>query len=102
MWVVLTTPSGLCPGAVVVVNGETITCDEIGQRARLLALSANVTEQLKANFQRLATSDTMKAKLKALEREVIADNPGKTQGELIAIFKERQKAIGMSLQKEAL
>jgi peptidyl-prolyl cis-trans isomerase SurA len=89
-------------GIVVVVNDEAITAYEIELRARFLALTANVGEQAKAHFERLATSDALKQKLKDLEREVLSANQGKSQAELIAIFKERQKQIGMSLQKQAV
>jgi peptidyl-prolyl cis-trans isomerase SurA len=41
-------------------------------------------------------------KLKALQREVVASNPGKTREQLIAIFQERQKQIGLTLQKQAV
>ena len=99
------TPKALSHGAqgiVVVVNDDAITAYEIEQRARLLALSLNLTEQAKANFQRLLKSPDLEVKMKALQREVVTSNPGKTQEELIAIFKERQKQIGMALQKEAV
>lgn len=89
-------------GIVVVVNDEAVTAYEIEQRARFLALAANVGEQAKAHFQRLAQSEELKQKLKALERDVVSSNPGKSQAELIAIFKERQQQIGVSLQKQAL
>jgi peptidyl-prolyl cis-trans isomerase SurA len=87
---------------VVMLDGDAE--NEIEQRARLLGLSVNVSEQAKANFQQLLRSKSgeLEEKMKALQREVIAGNPGKTREELIAIFKERQKEIGSSLQKEAV
>jgi peptidyl-prolyl cis-trans isomerase SurA len=86
---------------VVVVNDEAITARDIEQRARLMALSAS-TAQAKENFQRLVNSPSTQAAVRKLEQEVIASNPGKSKQELIAIFKQRQTQLGMSLQKQAL
>jgi peptidyl-prolyl cis-trans isomerase SurA len=79
-----------------------ITEDEIEQRARLLALSANIGSQAKENFQRLVKSKSTEDRLRALQQEVIDANPGKTREELIAIFQERQKGFGAALQKQAV
>ena len=89
-------------GIVVVVNDDAITAYEIEQRARFLGLSANVGAQAKEAFQRLVKSDSTEQQLKALQQEVIRSNPGKTREQLIAIFQERQKEFGLSLQKQAL
>jgi peptidyl-prolyl cis-trans isomerase SurA len=89
-------------GIVVVVNDDAITAYEIEQRAKFLALSANVGEQAKAQFQQLVKSESTEARMRALQQEVISSNPGKTREQLIAIFQERQKDLGMSLQKQAL
>src|SRR5262245_13285802 len=43
-------------GTAVVVNGERITDNEIEQRARFLALSADLGAQVKENFQALVKS----------------------------------------------
>jgi peptidyl-prolyl cis-trans isomerase SurA len=95
-------PSRGGQGIVVIVNDDAITAYEIELRARLLALSANLSEQAKANFQRLVKSPELEAKLKQLQEEVVKSNPGKTREQLIAILEERQKQIGMSLQKQAV
>jgi peptidyl-prolyl cis-trans isomerase SurA len=87
---------------VVIVNDEEITARDIDQRARFLGLSANIGEQAKEHFQTLAKSESTKEQLQKLEREVVTSNPGKTKDELVAIFQERQKQIGMALQKQAL
>ena len=97
-------------GIVVIVNDDAITAYEIEQRARLLGLSVNISEQAKANFQQLVKSSNLEEKMKALsqevQREVMTAHAGKSREELIAIFKarmqERQKAIGTSLQKQAV
>jgi peptidyl-prolyl cis-trans isomerase SurA len=95
-------PSRGGQGIVVIVNDEAITAYEIELRARLLALSANVAEQAKANFERLVKSPALEAKLKQLAAEVERSNPGKTRDQLMAIWQERQKQIGLSLQKQAV
>jgi peptidyl-prolyl cis-trans isomerase SurA len=89
-------------GIVVVVNDDAITAYEIEQRARFLGLSANVGAQAKEAFQRLVKSERTEQQLQALQQEVIRSNPGKTREQLIAIFQQRQKEFGLSLQKQAL
>jgi peptidyl-prolyl cis-trans isomerase SurA len=89
-------------GIVVVVNDDAITAYEIEQRARFLAVSANVGQQAKENFQALVKSGSTEARMRALQQEVISSNPGKSREQLIAIFQERQKEFGLSLQKQAL
>jgi peptidyl-prolyl cis-trans isomerase SurA len=89
-------------GIVVVVNDEAITAREIEQRARFLGLSTNITGQAKEAFDRLLNADTTKAAVQKLQEEVIRSNPGKSREELIAIFQERQKQLGMALQKQAV
>jgi peptidyl-prolyl cis-trans isomerase SurA len=95
-------PSRGGQGIVVIVNDEAITAYEIELRARLLALSANISEQANANFQRLLKSPALEEKLKQMQADVIRANPGKSREQLIAILQERQKQIGMSLQKQAV
>ena len=87
---------------VVVVNDEAITARDIEQRARFLGLSSNIGEQAKEHFDRLAKSEATQAALRDLEKEVVSSNPGKPKEELIAIFKERQKQLGLALQKKAV
>ena len=92
------TPAGTSePNVAVDVNGDAITHDDIERRAQLLGLSANVTEQAK-----LLKSGGVEERLKALQHEVVTNNPGKTREELIAIIKERQAEIGKALQKKAV
>jgi peptidyl-prolyl cis-trans isomerase SurA len=89
-------------GIVVIVNDDAITAYEIEQRARFLGVSANVGQQAKENFQKLVKSDSTEQQMKALQQDVIRANPGKTREQLMAIFQERQKELGMALQKQAL
>lgn len=87
---------------VVLVNDEPVTAYQIDQRARLLALNANIAAQAKENFQRLVKADSTTAQFRALQEEVIRNNPGKSREQLIAIFQERQKQLAISLQKQAV
>ncbi len=86
----------------ILVNDEPITAYQIEQRARFLALSANISEQAKANFQRLVKADSTNAQFRALQEEVIRSNQGKSREQIIAIFQERQKQLAMTLQKQAI
>jgi peptidyl-prolyl cis-trans isomerase SurA len=87
---------------VVVVNDEEITARDIDQRARFLGLSTNIGEQAKEHFESLVKSESTQEQLRKLQQEVVSSNPGKTKDELVAIFQERQKQIGMALQKQAV
>lgn len=87
---------------VVLVNDEPVTAYQIDQRARFLALNANVSEQAKENFQRLVKAESTTAQFRALQEEVIRTNQGKSREQLIAIFQERQKQLAASLQKQAI
>jgi peptidyl-prolyl cis-trans isomerase SurA len=89
-------------GIVVVVNDDAITAYDIDQRARFAALATNIGDQAKEEFQRLIKADSTQAAVEKLKDEVVRDNPGKGQEELIAIFKERQGQLGMALQKQAV
>ena len=85
-------------GIVVVVNGEAITAYDIEQRSRLLSLG---DKDMGAKFDSLAKSESTQAQLKALEREVVTNNQGKTREELTAIFQERQKHVAAELRRKA-
>jgi peptidyl-prolyl cis-trans isomerase SurA len=87
---------------VALVNDEPVTAYQVEQRARFLALNADVGDQVKENFQRLVKAESTNAQLRALQEEVLRNNPGKSREELIAIFQERQKQFGMALQKQAV
>jgi len=89
-------------GIVVVVNDEAITARDIEQRARFMGLNSNITDQAKEAFQRLIKAESTQAAMQKLQEEVIRSNPGKSREELIAIFQERQKQLGMALQKQAV
>ncbi len=87
---------------MVLVNDEPITAYEVEQRSRFLALNANVTEQAKERFQQLVKAESTNAQFRALQEEVIRNNPGKSREQLMEIFGERQKQLATTLQKQAL
>ena len=61
---------------VVLVNDEPVTAYQIEQRARFLALNANISEQAKENFQRLVKAESTTAQFRALQEEVIRSQSG--------------------------
>jgi peptidyl-prolyl cis-trans isomerase SurA len=85
-----------------IINGETITPGEIEQRARFLALSANLGKEAKEIFKCLVNAESTGDMVRLLIEDVVHSNPGKSQEELIAIFKEGQQKLGMELQKQAV
>jgi peptidyl-prolyl cis-trans isomerase SurA len=87
---------------VVLVNDEPITGYEIEQRSRLMALNSNLTERVKENFKRLAAAESTNKQVRAILDEVVAKNPGKSREQIVAIFEERKKQFGLSLQHQAL
>lgn len=86
----------------LLVNDDPITNFEITERARLLAMSANVKNRAQANFRSLVTSKRVNDRLKALLRKTIDENRGKSREQIIAIFNKRKQAFGRSLQQRAL
>ncbi|MGH8337530.1 MAG: SurA N-terminal domain-containing protein, partial [Gammaproteobacteria bacterium] len=86
----------------VLVDDEPITGYEIGQRQRLLGLSANVGDKASAAFKRIIQDPATSEHLKAILGEVIKANPGKSREQIIAIFEERKKQFAVSLQKRAI
>ena len=79
---------------MVLVNDEPVTAYQVEQRARLLALNANISEQAKENFQRLVKAESTNAQFRALQEEVIRNNQGKSREQFVAILQERQKQFG--------
>ena len=87
---------------VVLVNDEPITAYEVDQRAKFIALNANIGEKAKENFQRIAKSESTTARVRAILEEVIRQNQGKSREEIGAIFEKRKLEFGQSLQKQAV
>jgi len=96
-------PSGSASGGhaiVALVNDEPVTAFEIEQRAIMLS-GASVQEQAKTIFEGIIKSPKTPARLKEILADVVKTNQGKSRDEIIAIFEQRKKAFGMSLQREA-
>ncbi|HJU32020.1 MAG TPA: SurA N-terminal domain-containing protein [Hyphomicrobiaceae bacterium] len=87
---------------VVLVNDEPVTAYEIQQRARFLAVNENISEQVKAQFQRLAQSESTNKQVRAILEEIIRSNPGKSREEIGAIFEQRKNQFAMNMQKQAI
>jgi peptidyl-prolyl cis-trans isomerase SurA len=97
-----TSPSKGEQAIVALVNDEPVTGYEIEQRAKFLALNANVSERVKENFKRLAQAESTNQQLRALLEDVVAKNPGKTREQIGAIFEERKKQFALGLEKQAV
>jgi peptidyl-prolyl cis-trans isomerase SurA len=87
---------------VMLVNDEPITAYEIEQRAKFMAMTENVGEKVKANFQRLVQDPNTNAQLQAILQKTIQENQGKSREQILAVFEERKKAYALGLQRQAL
>lgn len=86
---------------VIKVNDEPITAREIEQRMQILG-GGDIQEKARANMQALIKSPNTAARLKAILKEVIDANEGKSKDQIIAIFEQRKKAFAQGLQKQAV
>ena len=96
-------PSDLTSGGhaiAALVNDEPVTAFEIDQRAMMLS-GSGVQAQAQANFEALIKNPRTTERLKAILREVAERNQGKPRDAVIALFEQRKKDFGMSLQKQA-
>ncbi len=90
-------------GIAVLVNDEPITNYEVEQRQRYLGLSASgIQKKAKTNFQSLIKSKSTTDRLRAILREIIQANPGKSKEQILAIFERRKKSYAKSLQQRAV
>jgi peptidyl-prolyl cis-trans isomerase SurA len=88
--------------AVIMVNGEAITSYEIEQRARLLALQADVGHRAQENMKRMATSEAINSRWRQIVDDTVKSNPGKSRDEIMKILESRRAEFGASLQKQAV
>ena len=86
----------------VLVNDEPVTGYEIQQRAKFIALNADVREQVKENFKRMVQAESTNKQVRAILEEVIRTNPGKSREQVGAIFEQRKTQFALSLQKQAM
>jgi peptidyl-prolyl cis-trans isomerase SurA len=87
---------------VLLVNDEPITAYEIDQRAKFMALNANIGDKVRENFKRVAQSETTNQRVRAILEEVIRNNPGKSREQIGAIFEERKTQFAMAMQKQVV
>jgi peptidyl-prolyl cis-trans isomerase SurA len=87
---------------VVLVNDEPVTAYEIQERAKFLAVNANISQQAQEAFKRLVQADSTNQRVRAILDEVVRSNPGKTREQIGAIFEERKKQFAIGLQKQAM
>ena len=79
---------------VVLVNDEPVTAYQIEQRARFLALNANISEQAKDELSAARQGrEHQRASSARSRRRSFATNQGKSREQIIAIFQERQKQL---------
>jgi peptidyl-prolyl cis-trans isomerase SurA len=86
----------------LLVNGEPITAYEIEQRARLMALGADIQSRAQARMKELASSESVNARWKQIVQDTVNANQGKTREQIMAILQEKQKVYSMGLQKQAV
>jgi peptidyl-prolyl cis-trans isomerase SurA len=93
-------PSSSQRTIAALINDEPITGYEIEQRAMMLS-GTNVQAQAKANFEAIVKNPKTSERLKEILQETARANEGKSRDQIIAIFEQRKKEFGMSLQKRA-
>lgn len=86
----------------VLVNDDPITHYEISQRASLLAGRAGIGKRAQANFKSLIKRKSTNARLRAILKETIDANRGRSRQQILAIFDRRKKAYAKSLQRQAV
>jgi len=95
-------PIGTGQAIVVLVNDDPITGFEVDQRARLLALSANIGERAQENMKRLAASDDTSQRWREMVQQIVRDNQGKSRDQIMAIIEQRRASFGESLRQQAM
>ncbi len=86
---------------VMLVNDDPITAREIEQRSRFLSASSNSSEKAREIFQRLAQSEAVNTKFRAMAEEIIRQNQGKPKEQIMALIERRKAELGASLQRQA-
>ena len=86
---------------VMLVNDDPITAREIEQRSRFLSASSNSSEKAREIFQRLAQSEAVNTKFRAMAEEIIKQNQGKPKEQIMALIERRKAELGASLQRQA-
>ncbi|MFZ4808667.1 MAG: peptidylprolyl isomerase [Hyphomicrobiaceae bacterium] len=87
---------------VVLVNDDPITGFEVDQRARLLALQANVGVRAQENMKRLATAEDTTKRWRGIVEQTVRDNQGKSREQIMAILEQKRAQFGEGLRQQAL
>src|SRR5690606_39112957 len=93
---------GSVQSIVALVNDDPITGYQVEQRARLLAVQANIGERAQANFKRLIQQESTNQRLRQILQETIRENQGKSREEILAIFERRKQQFAEQLQRQAV
>lgn len=87
---------------LVLVNDDPITAYEVDQRARLIALQANVGAQAQENLKRLVQSEETTKRWRRIVEETVQENQGRSRDEIMAILEKKKAAFGDSLRNQAI
>lgn len=87
----------------VLVNDDPITEYEIGQRAALLASAGpGLRKRVQSTFKSLIKRPSTNRRLRAILKETIEANRGRSREQILAIFERRKQAYAKSLQRQAV
>lgn len=86
----------------ILVNDEPITRHEINQRARLMSMTSNIGKQAQANFKALVKRKDTNDRLRAILKQTIEANRGKSREQILAIFEKKKRNYAKSLQQRAV
>ena len=86
----------------VLVNDDPITQYEIDQRASMLAGGAELGKRAQANFKNLIKQKATNDRLRAILKETIQANQGRSREQILKIFEQRKQAYARNLQRQAI
>lgn len=86
----------------VLVNDDPITQYEIDQRASMLAGGAELGKRAQANFKNLIKQKATNDRLRAILKETIEANQGRSREQILKIFEQRKQAYARDLQRQAI
>lgn len=86
----------------VLVNDDPITQYEVSQRAALLAGGPALQKRAQANFKNLIKRKSTNDRLRALLKETISANPGRSRQQVLKAFEKRKQAYARTLQQQAV
>ena len=86
----------------VLVNDDPITQYEIDQRAAMLAGGAGLNQRAQATFKNLIKQKSTNDRLRAILKETIDANRGRSREHILKIFEQRKQAYARQLQRQAI